>query len=292
MLLTALVHEILLSRPSVLLPGIGRFTAERHAAQIDSEQQMIRPPYKIIAFHPDTTHDDDETLALYWADLHHRSSSEVKKELDKALGKLVEMLNSKGEVFFEKLGTLKKNDDGTLIFNFLHDSRLDYPGLVAIPLPAIERPRPVVPNALSVVAAEVKTDTSTPTISVVPVQKNYVHMVMPLIALLAMILAGLTYLYTINSKPSRPAVVTVHQDQQPVKTGNYYLVTGSFERYDYAIQMRDVLLAAGYRADILEKDNTFKVVIHHFTNRDEAVAELNKIRRDKGHNFVWMYTIQ
>lgn len=71
----------------------------------------------------------------------------------------------------------------------------------------------------------------------------------------------------------------------------HYLVAGSFKNYDNAINLKRDLEGKGYPAEILDFQNDFyRVSMASFSNRDNAIGELYKLRSDKEFASVWLLT--
>ena len=94
-----------------------------------------------------------------------------------------------------------------------------------------------------------------------------------------------------ETKKQQNAPVQESSQTKPVveaKTGQFYLVIGSFRSEEQAIQRVEELRAKGHKdAAILTSENVFRVTIGEYTTRDEAQKKLNKLTADfKG---IWIF---
>jgi nucleoid DNA-binding protein len=75
------------------------------------------------------------------------------------------------------------------------------------------------------------------------------------------------------------------------QTNKYYLVAGSFKRLDNARKLKTDLLNHGYNPQILQtKNGYYRVTLSSFDNRNIAIRELERIRKDLNRT-VWILSI-
>jgi len=74
-------------------------------------------------------------------------------------------------------------------------------------------------------------------------------------------------------------------------TNKYYLVAGSFKKLDNAQKLKTDLLNDGYDPQILKtKNGYYRVTLSSFNNRNIAIRELERIRKDLNRT-VWILSI-
>lgn len=115
------LSELLLRFDSVILPGLGLFQLKNVPASIDGD--IILPPGKILLFDP-TVKNNDGVLANYFSEKNKVSFFDACEQILDFVEKIQKELNNGDDVNLEKIGVLKKNASGNLIFTA--DTSVDY----------------------------------------------------------------------------------------------------------------------------------------------------------------------
>jgi nucleoid DNA-binding protein len=78
--------------------------------------------------------------------------------------------------------------------------------------------------------------------------------------------------------------------EEPIEeqTKTYYIIAGSFARIDNAEIFSKKLASMGYNPEIVQSDDRFRVAMSKFTNRNRALRELERLRREKPTEKVWL----
>lgn len=74
--------------------------------------------------------------------------------------------------------------------------------------------------------------------------------------------------------------------QQDNKT--YYIIAGSFGKLENAQKLANQANQKGFQPEILQAENMYRVSILKFTDRNRALAELGKLRREKPDESFWL----
>ncbi len=92
--------------------------------------------------------------------------------------------------------------------------------------------------------------------------------------------------------------ITAKQDSLAVEKSkyahcsNFYIIAGSFKSYNNAQLLSTKLKSKGHNTDILQsKDNYFRVSIHQFNERDQALKKLKELKQNKGHDHLWLLSL-
>lgn len=79
-----------------------------------------------------------------------------------------------------------------------------------------------------------------------------------------------------------------YQEATPQDSRTYYIISGSYERIENAQVHVDMLKGKGYNPEIIQSDGRFRVAISKFTDRNRALRELERLRKDKPNESVWL----
>jgi nucleoid DNA-binding protein len=75
------------------------------------------------------------------------------------------------------------------------------------------------------------------------------------------------------------------------QASRYYIIAGSFKRLDNAQRLKSDLVSHGYSPQILQtKNGYYRVILSSFDNRNIAIRELERIRKDLNRP-VWILSI-
>lgn len=75
----------------------------------------------------------------------------------------------------------------------------------------------------------------------------------------------------------------VAQDQK-----TYYIIAGSFAKIENAQMLFNSLEEKGHKPEIVNSDGRFRVAISKFSDRNRALRELERLRREKPNDQVWL----
>lgn len=85
-------------------------------------------------------------------------------------------------------------------------------------------------------------------------------------------------------------------DKKPTTSGasesksTFYLIVGSFQNLHKAQVLQNQLIAEGFEAEVLRaNETTFRVSCARFTNKNKAVAEMEKLRAKGKQIWLWTY---
>ncbi len=78
--------------------------------------------------------------------------------------------------------------------------------------------------------------------------------------------------------------------QEPIaqERRTYYIIAGSFAKIENAEILAKKLASMGHNPEIVNSDGRFRVAISKFTDRNRALRELERLRREKPNEQVWL----
>ncbi|MGE0077602.1 MAG: SPOR domain-containing protein [Bacteroidales bacterium] len=82
-----------------------------------------------------------------------------------------------------------------------------------------------------------------------------------------------------------------YQETKKDENKTFYIIAGSFSQEINAQRLMKDLSAKGYKPELLQTDNMYRVAIYKFSNRDRALRELERLKAQKISDRVWMLSI-
>jgi len=78
--------------------------------------------------------------------------------------------------------------------------------------------------------------------------------------------------------------------EEPVmqESKTFYIISGSFERMENAQIHLKKLEAKGFRPEILKSNGSYRVAMLKYTDRNRALRELERLRKEKPNESVWL----
>lgn len=112
--LSRMIRELMLSRDSLSLPGLGTFVAEDMPASFSDRGYTINPPYRRLDFSASAS--ADTCLLDLYAESNPQAPEEAKELLRRFLSDLAVELKEQKSVDFPGLGRLRATRDNHLFF--------------------------------------------------------------------------------------------------------------------------------------------------------------------------------
>jgi hypothetical protein len=324
-----LIADLLLRNQQVCIPKIGKLSFIYKPAEISKYLQKINPPSKILQFIHDVSCDDKQLITALTS-FYQINKIEAQKEVDAFVKNIQTKLEAEGKIFIDEIGTFKLVDN-TIHFETVKEGILysDSYGLdiVNLPLIDIEEPKKAGPQTFppptfqhTIVSRRKANWVIYSAISLAAVgilaalyfilefDNPYKDLVKKINISTALnkphvsskdsiektlnarnkIRDALLYKET---KPNKPD--TLKKVDKYIHCTKFYLVTGSFRSYNYAIKLKMELDRSGYQSEILNCNNSiFRVTLKTFTDRNLAIEELNKFRSDTSVKYnVWLFSL-
>lgn len=79
-----------------------------------------------------------------------------------------------------------------------------------------------------------------------------------------------------------------YEEPQQQESKTYYIIAGSFEKLENAQVLSHSLTSRGYNPEIIQSDGRFRVAMTKYTDRNRALRELERLRREKPTEQVWL----
>lgn len=109
------IERVLLVNDCVIVPDFGGFVLRRRPALFTAEKNAFSPAHNEMAFNPSLNHDDG-LLTESYMQMYGMDFSEAQQTLRQDLDEWKKILDDHGTVSCGRLGSFRRNEDGTLIF--------------------------------------------------------------------------------------------------------------------------------------------------------------------------------
>lgn len=109
------IERVLLVNDCVIVPDFGGFVLRRRPALFAAEKNAFSPAHNEMAFNPSLNHDDG-LLTESYMQMYGMDFSEAQQTLRQDLDEWKRILDDHGTVSCGRLGSFRRNEDGTLIF--------------------------------------------------------------------------------------------------------------------------------------------------------------------------------
>ena len=115
------IERLLPANDCVIIPEVGGFVLHPYPAVYESDEHKFSPPCKGIVFNPALNH-QDKLLPESYRQTYGMTAKKAEIALQKDIEELNRILHKEGQVHFEKIGLLRKDDYGKLFFEPDRDS--------------------------------------------------------------------------------------------------------------------------------------------------------------------------
>lgn len=307
------IKELIINHECIILPEFGGFETSYTPARFDSGLKKMLPPTKVVVFKPEYKK-GGEILFNHLCVKLNIDSETGKKMVNDYVTDLKTRLRNKEKIFLEGIGILKTGISGELIFESFDDENylVDSFGLDAFEIKEEEIIK--------------EKDTSRFQIPVIASRNNTLGFVIVGIIVISILMAITVllstkfdlYLFNLGDKSKQTDYLIIGGDSSrnsntrlekqidnftSVKSAlsysgakmdtnkqslkNYLLVVGSFKNLSNARELYNDLIEEGYPAEIIEDDNNFRVCLGAFEEKNTAMDELQRLRRQINRS-VWL----
>lgn len=109
------IERVLMVSDCVIVPDFGGFVLRRRPALFTAEKNAFSPAHNEIVFNPSLNHDDG-LLTESYMQMYGMNFCEAQQTLRQDLDEWKKILDDHGTVSSGRLGSFRRNEDGTLIF--------------------------------------------------------------------------------------------------------------------------------------------------------------------------------
>ena len=313
--LSPYIRELILLNECVILPGFGGFETYYCAAQYDDKLRRMLPPTKKIQFKPEYL-TGGGVLEEHLSKHLKVNNEQAKILINEYVKELNDSIEDNSKVIINGVGIFTKGSDNSLNFapfdeeNYLAESF----GLEALPYEGqeIKQPR----QNVRVLKVQKRSNTFLFVIIGFIVISVLMALTVFLSAKFELFLFNIgdaknendlivignqyssnsTYLkvdstLSESTDLKQALLYTESTNTNSMETfSEFYLVAGSFKASKNAkITQRD-LIQEGFDSKIIENQGYYRVSIGYFTNRKEALNELQRMRRQLDRP-VWLLTV-
>ncbi len=320
------IKDLLLSRNGLVIPGLGSFIVNYLPAEVDKSKNKILPPRRSYSFNNRIKEDSDKILIKRLTSAYNVTQKEASEKVKEFVSEVSKALDSKKEYKIEGIGKFYKDEKGTLQFadESELEKRLGLDDLEAQPFILEKTEKTDAPP-------KAKTTIRQPQKKKKRRKAGFYLSVAAAILLVLFVVGGIysgffTYYYNkfskelLTEKKQQDIPAEQKQNSQIKDTtkssqldtridkmtdkkkalmyeekkekAHYHLVAGSFKKRTNAETFQKELSKQGYSSEILEKNGLFRVSIHSYTKKEEALVSLYHIRDTTPFKSVWLLTLR
>ena len=123
MKISTCIHKLLLENEIVIIPGFGAFISQYKPAEINPENDEIKPPSKELSFNQ-KIRNNDGLLVGYFAEKKGISHFDALREIEKERENIIYQLDKGEKITFENVGILFRNPDNEIEFESFQQENL------------------------------------------------------------------------------------------------------------------------------------------------------------------------
>jgi len=323
-----IIRELLANNNFISLPGIGSFIQKYEPARPSSDGLSFIPPKQVITFDPSRSFNDEaienylfEKLGISHSEASNKLTdfiNSVNSTLNQGKSFTFENIgtlskDSKGNYQFEQANSADAAID-TYGLNEVSVIKTTDRVNVEQPLPLKESSKPqksstskvaIVLSSIVGVAAIVTIFILIPDLrfwepplnndrtAVTQDTSNNPNALQNKVV--AATDSSLTKKDTINSSVEKEIVSnnvkkTALSYEEPKKLDSkmYYLIVGSFGKLENAQKLSDSYTQRGFKTEIIQGVNMYRVSINQFSDKNIAIAEFNKFRSQNPNESIWL----
>ena len=302
------ISELLFLHDCVIVPEFGGFVGNRKSAQLNKSTGALTPPSKQILFNPHLKTNDGLLSS------HIANQEGISQEI--ALNNVIDYsteknnkLNTSKVLRLEKVGLFTLGKEGNVIF--LQDSSTNYSldafGMKATYNKTVAR-KTETEKQVEATVQTIRTKSRNPKALL-----RAAAVIIPLVALSYLSISQQERINTVYTQMaafnpfSTTEIITekdliievapeiietpiIEEVETPVftKQKTYYIIAGAFAEQKNANKMLNKLNRWNYNAEIVEGGNLLRVSYDSFSNREDAVLALNKIKQENSD--AWLLT--
>ena len=301
------ISELLFLHDCVIIPGFGGFVGNKKSAQLNKTTGSLSPPSKQILFNTNLKANDG-LLISHVAKQEEVTHKIAEHNVEIFANEIRHKLTNSKVLRIDKIGLFTLAKEGNIIY--IQDSSKNY-SLDAFGM------KPTY-NKLVSRKAEATKKIERTVLKIRNTRKKpkaLLHAAAVIIPLIALSYLSISHQEKINNVYVQMATLNpfaankiveyssiteseVKLDINPIAEDviseaiisqkTYYIIAGAFAEQKNAIQMLSKLNKWNYNAEILEESNLLRVSYDSFSNREDAVFVLNKIKQENPN--AWLLT--
>jgi nucleoid DNA-binding protein len=315
------LKNILYNSDNVIIPGFGRMLTKYKPAEINSSDNSIVPPSKYVIFEASPMISDG-VLAKYIAQQKMISEQEAERYITDEVKSMNQKLDSGETIMLEGIGYLSK-EQGNIRFereqdaNFFTDSfglsKIDYKKVELKHTPQHNSEFTPVKRKINYLLWAMILSVMFIIGGAIVVYLFYPDLVSKYIKIQQTLPVQIlpqedTNTLSKNQKDTsrandlekffdsatdkKKALAIKQETANTVKNRfdeSYYIIAGSFNNFERASRFVKRLGKEGFKSEVIQfNQETFRVTIGEFKDKNQALAELLRIRAVKGDDAVWL----
>jgi hypothetical protein len=306
------ISELLFLHDCVILPNFGGFVGNPQSAKLNKTTEMLSPPSKQILFNSNLKTNDGLLIT-------HISSQEgitqeiAKNEVENYATKIANKLIESKVLRIDKIGLFTQGKEGNIIFlqDSVNNYSLDSFGMKVTHNKAVFR-ETIIEEKVTATIQTIRTQSNNP--------KAFLRAAAVIIPLIALSYITITQQDKINNVYTQmaslnpfenniiaepitavipvvkievevtPIVEIIEEEVAPIiiPKQTYYIIAGAFAEQKNADKMIAKLKRWNYNTEIVPGGNLLRVSYNSFSNKEDALVALYKIKED--NSAAWLLT--
>ena len=306
------ISELLFLHDCVILPNFGGFVGNPQSAKLNKTTGVLSPPSKQILFNTNLK-TNDGLLITHISNQEGVTQEVAKNEVDNYAAKITDKLTNSKVLRIDKIGLFTLGKEGNVIF--LQDSSNNYSldafGMKATHNKTVER-ESIVEEKVAATIKTIRTQSNSP--------RAFLRAAAVIIPLVAFSYISISQQEEINNVYTQmaslnpfettaivepvsevipelkiefeaiPVVEIIEEEVAPIiiPKQTYYIIAGAFAEQKNADKMIAKLKRWNYNTEIVPGGNLLRVSYNSFSNKEDALVALYKIKED--NSAAWLLT--
>ncbi len=317
--LSPYIKELIMVHECIILPDFGGIETSYLPAHYDNEQKHMIPPGKKVWFRSDYIR-GGEVLENHLVEQLNIEPEKARKIIEEYITEIKTKLKNNQDTVISGVGVFRKKVDGELTFTAFSDENYlaDSFGLESFPF---EKKEPIIKENKLIKEAEIFIRKRSNTLMYVIVGVIVICILMTITMFFAskfhlnlfnignsgdneMVIIGGTLKsdslsiaidkelenYTsVKNALSYSNNKEIEPETRPANVYTYFLVAGSFSSFENADKLNDELVEDGFSSEVLEIKDSYRVCLGKFVDKDSALNELQRIRKQIDRS-VWLFS--
>lgn len=297
------ISNLLYTHECVIIPALGALVSTNVSARFDADRNIFLPPSKEIGFNRSLSHNDGLLISTL-SQQNNISYGKAKIMVEEFVTQTMTTINNGDNAEINKVGSLKKDALGNLQFvaQTTEAYLTDAYGLTSFhfkPAITIQKPtenkqvrRLLQPVGIKQIAATVAMVVGLFAIS--QSLENPMRTDANEANLMSFVKPSVNEIKNDETTKvvSAEEIETTVAKETPVVNNSYFLIAGSFKTENQANRFLNIVHEMGEeQAFVLPSpNNRYRVAINGYTNKTDAVSELNAYRQKEDFKTVWVLT--
>ncbi|MBN1116761.1 MAG: SPOR domain-containing protein [Bacteroidales bacterium] len=309
--LSPYIKDLIIQHECIILPEFGGFETHYMPACYNSDSKTLLPPSKKIVFKAEYQK-GGEVIKQYISTKLNISEEKAGIELETYIEDLKTRLRNGEQILLKGLGIFKPTQTGIPDFESFNEENYLAESFGLEPLSVTEEPDFFLEKKHKLPKINIQYRNNSLSFVIVGI------LVISILLLITVLLSSKFELYFFNIGDKNQesdliilggnstkgqathveqaidnytsvqnALLYLPEEQKEEPSAMHFLVVESLKNLSNAAKLKEKLIEDGYSADILESGGYYRVYLGSYSNKDDALVELQRIRKQLNHS-IWL----